>query len=175
MAKAKTAGKGGSGSALGRALDLLGTIIIVVAILLALTLTMPRFFGISSYTVLTGSMEPTIPVGSLVFSKYTDPVALSVGDIVVFYDGTSSVPITHRIIGNQVDEGTITTQGDANPMPDMAPIYYQNIIGKVILHIPGAGKILIPLGSMQGKLSLCAIILGALLLSMAGRTLSRRQ
>ncbi len=162
------------GQGLGKALDAIGTVIIVLAIILCLGLAIPKFLGITSFTVLTGSMEPTIPVGSLVMAKYTEPVTLQSGDIVVFYDGVDPLPITHRLVTNDTDKGLITTQGDANDAPDPMVTPYQNILGKVLIHIPFVGRLLAPLSSIIGKLSLVAIILGALLLSMAGKRAMRR-
>lgn len=150
-------------------LNIIGTVILVLCIALCLCLAVPRLFGVTSYTVLTGSMEPTIPVGSMVWAKSTDPITLQPGDIAVFYDGMSDVPVTHRVVENDPNDGEITTQGDANSAPDVAAIPYQNIIGKVVLHLPAVGKLLLPLGTLWGKLALIVIIIGALLLTLASR------
>ena len=83
-------------------LNFIGTAIIVIVIVLCLSLIVPKFFGINSYTVLTGSMEPSIPVGSLVCAKATEPDTLAVGDVIVFYDGINSIPVTHRVVENQI-------------------------------------------------------------------------
>ena len=56
-------------SPLGVFLNILGTAIIIAVIVLCLMLTVPRFAGYTGYCVLTGSMEPTIPVGSLIYSQ----------------------------------------------------------------------------------------------------------
>ena len=66
-------------------LNFIGTAIIVIVIVLCLSLIVPKFFGINSYTVLTGSMEPSIPVGSLVCAKATEPDTLAVGDVIIFF------------------------------------------------------------------------------------------
>ena len=66
----------------GRFLDILGTLIMLVALLACLGLTVPRFVGIQSYVVVTGSMEPSIPVGSLVYAKPVEPETLQVGDVI---------------------------------------------------------------------------------------------
>lgn len=163
-----------SGAAFGKALDAIGTVIIALAIILCLGLAVPKFFGVNGYTVLTGSMEPTIPVGSLVMVKYAAPQILQPGDVVVFYDGVDPLPVTHRLVQNDTDKGIISTQGDANDAPDPMMTPYANIIGKVLVHIPFAGRLLAPLSSLPGKLSLIAIILGGMLLSMAGKRAGRQ-
>ena len=162
-----------SGSALGTALNIIGTGILVLCIVLCLSLAVPRFFGITSYAVISGSMEPAIPVGSMVCVKGVDPSTLFRGDIVMFYDGISEVPVTHRLVENDPVQGYIITQGDANAAPDLAPVLYPNIIGKVIFHVPLAGLLLSPLGTLWGKFCLICIIIGAMLLSLAGRQASR--
>ena len=104
-----------------------------LTIVLCLMLAVPKIFGISSYTVLTGSMEPTIPVGSLIYVKAVDPQTLIEGDVAVFYDGQSTIPVTHRVVENLTGEGQIITKGDANAQEDIAPIPYPNVVGKMLL------------------------------------------
>ena len=50
-----------------------GTAILILLILACLPLTLPRLAGYRLYTVVSGSMEPEIPVGSLVFVHDADP------------------------------------------------------------------------------------------------------
>jgi len=87
-------------------------------------------------TVYSGSMEPTIPVGSVVVIKPVDPNKLQKDEIICF---TRSEPksTTHRII-DITDEGFIT-KGDANEDPDPFLVEKKNIIGKVIFTIPALG------------------------------------
>jgi len=83
-------------------------------------------------------MEPTVPVGSIVIIKPTDPNTLQKGEIICFkFSGPTS--ITHRII-NITNEGFIT-KGDANEDPDTWTVGKENVIGKLILIIPYIGYI----------------------------------
>ena len=163
MAKEKTI------SPIGRILDIIGTLLIIAAIVLCLMLAVPRLLGIQSYTVLTGSMEPSIPVGSLIYAKYTEPQTLAEGDVIVFNDSNASIPVTHRVVENNTQEGQIITKGDANAQEDFAPISYYDVLGKVLLHIPVLGRFLAPLGTLTGKIGMLAIIAAGLLLSALGR------
>ena len=86
--------------------------------------------------VYTGSMEPAIPVGSVVVIKPVDPETLKIGDIICF-TLTEPTSITHRII-NITDEGFIT-KGDANEDPDHWIVKKENVIGKAILTVPFIG------------------------------------
>ena len=76
----------------GRFLNFFGMLIMLAGILLALTLTVPRMMGIQTYIVVSGSMEPAISVGSMVYAKTTTPASLKEGDIIVFtpVDGESA-------------------------------------------------------------------------------------
>ena len=85
--------------------------------------------------VYTGSMEPAIPVGSVVVIKPVDPESLEEGDIVCFE--LSGPSITHRII-NITSEGFVT-KGDANEDPDTWIVKKENVIGKAIFTIPYLG------------------------------------
>lgn len=90
--------------------------------------------------VFTGSMEPAIPVGSIVVIKPANPKTLKVGDIICFkIKSESATTVTHRII-NITSEG-FRTKGDANEDPDQWIVKKQNVIGKAIFTIPYVGYI----------------------------------
>ena len=50
-----------------------GLALLVLVILLCLPLTVPRLLGYELYAIVTGSMEPAIPVGSVVYAKQAQP------------------------------------------------------------------------------------------------------
>ncbi len=86
--------------------------------------------------VYTGSMEPAIPVGSIVIIKPVNPATLKIGDIICFkLSGTASV--THRIVN--VTNGEFTTKGDANEEPDLWTVKKESVIGKVEMTLPLIG------------------------------------
>jgi signal peptidase len=114
----------------------------VVALLVAM-IGLPRAAGATSYTVLTGSMRPTMPPGSLVVTKPIEASKLKVGDAIT-YQVRSGEPevITHRIISVSQTLGGETlfaTQGDANPHPDEKTVKAAQIRGVVWYSIPFAG------------------------------------
>jgi len=91
-------------------------------------------------TVLSGSMEPAIKVGSVVVVKPMDNY--KIGDIITFKTSPSmKTPITHRIVEMEVIEGSplYTTQGDANDTPDNRRVYEGQVEGRVILSIQFLG------------------------------------
>ena len=105
----------------------------------------PKF---SIYTIASGSMVPNINIYDAVINmRVDDPSDLQVGDVITFRSSsptTISMTITHRIKAITEDnEGNIcfVTKGDANPIEDELCAKYNNVIGKVIIRIPGVGYI----------------------------------
>ena len=111
--------------------------VIVAVLFAAVTLFIPKLFSITPYMVLSGSMEPVIPTGSLVYISENETV--QEGDIVAYEIG-DVMPVVHRIVGHG-DEGYVT-QGDANNAPDMNEVTDAQILGKCVFTVPGAGYLL---------------------------------
>ena len=147
-----------------------GVILMVIVLAACLSLVIPKLIGYQPYVVVSGSMEPAIPVGSIVYSKKVDPVTLQTGDVIVFIDpARGTTPITHRVVSNDQDTGTVITKGDANEREDADPATYDNIIGKVAAHIPRFGFIAATLTSTLGKIVAGLLLLEAWLLIEIGR------
>ena len=105
---------------------------------------LPGIFGYYHAIVISGSMEPEISVGDIVIAKRSD--SYQKDDIIMFAKGESA--ITHRIVG-QNEDGFIT-KGDANNAEDNWTVAPDEIYGKIVLKIRGAGNVLMffrtPLG-----------------------------
>ena len=121
---------------------------------------LPMPFGCGAAVVLSGSMEPEMSKGDLIFVKEAD--TFEVGDIVVFQDGHSLV--VHRII--EINGEEYITQGDANNTAD-DPISKKDIKGLVFFCIPGVGNIVNILKTPLG--TLCIIALAILLIEIPRR------
>ena len=118
----------------------LGTILLAALVLVCLPLTVPRLFGYHIYSVVSGSMEPAIPTGSLVYIRETAPEDVEAEDVIAFYSSADSASIiTHRVVENRVLMGEFITKGDANQTEDMNPVPYSNLIGKVVRSFPEIG------------------------------------
>ena len=144
--------------------SLLGTILLIVLILGCIPLTVPKAFGYNIYTVISGSMEPAIPVGSLVYVKYQEPETIQKKDVIAFYGAKdASSIVTHRVV----------TNGDANQTKDMNPVNYNNYMGKVVLSIPVIGGIAQSLTTGSGKIALFCLIAFILLLEILGSLLHK--
>ena len=147
---------------------LFGSIILIFVILSVLPVTLPRFMGYEIYSVASGSMEPEIPVGSIVYVKAVEnPLMIEEGEIVAFVKGNSV--IMHRVVFNhQVDE-YLTTKGDANEQEDIGEVLYTDVVGRVVRHLPLLGQIFQVYTSSMGKiLMVCFALSGVLLHVLAG-------
>jgi signal peptidase I len=130
--------------------------------------------GYQAYQVVSGSMEPALPLGSLIYVETVAPEQVETGDIIVFWSGDS--PITHRVTKNRLVEGEFVTKGDANAQEDLEPVSYDSLIGRVAYHIPFLGNFLFLYGSTVGKVYIMAFALCGLLLHLlAGRIRARRR
>lgn len=153
----------------GRILSVFGTALMVIVIAACLCLAVPRIAGYDAYVVVSGSMEPAIPVGSIVFSHKTDPAQLCEGDVIVFTDPShGTTPITHRVVRNDTAESEIITKGDANAGEDFSPVAYADVLGKVALHVPRAGFVAVMLSSTTGRIAAVLMLLAAWLLTEIG-------
>jgi len=76
-------------------------------------------------TVVTGSMQPQIPVGALVVTERVAASRLRPGDVIAFAQPCNpNRTIVHRIVLRAFDGAgnvDVTTKGDANPGPDHWP------------------------------------------------------
>ena len=144
----------------------ISSILVAAVVLLAVALVGVRIVGLQPYVVLSGSMEPTYPVGSLIYVKSTDYKQLTVGDPITFLVSEDTVA-THRIIEvlpDKDDPNTIRyfTKGDANDEPDGSSVHYKNIIGKPIFSIPYLGYVSNYIQTPPGKyvaISGCALLM----------------
>ena len=129
--------------ALKRIWNIAGSVLVGIVVLLAVALVGVRLIGLKPYVVLSGSMEPTYPVGSLIYVKKADYKELKAGDPITYMLSENTV-VTHRITEVLVDEedpDTIRyfTKGDANDVADGSSVHYKNIIGVPVFSIPYLG------------------------------------
>lgn len=149
--------------------SVVGTLLIAAVILLCLPLTVPRLLGYEVYAIVSGSMEPAIPTGSLVYAKAAEAGGLEAGDVIVFFGGPDGASvITHRVVENRPQDRQLITRGDANAANDVTPLPYERVLGRVAWSVPGLGLFLPAVTTMQGKLSLLGVLAGAVLLRVLG-------
>lgn len=96
--------------------------------------------GYQALAVLTGSMEPTFPVGSLILVEKQWPY--KTGDAIAFRN-KGNVNVTHRIIEklSQNQHMFYRVKGDANKLPDTELVAENQVQGKATLAIPYIGRL----------------------------------
>jgi len=100
--------------------------------------------GVKLFTVQSGSMSPTIPMGSVVGVKSVDDY--SAGDIITFMseerdeNRVYQTTTTHRIVRVVEEDGVeFVTKGDANDAEDPFAVEKELVVGKVAFWIPLLG------------------------------------
>lgn len=84
------------------------------------------------------SMEPAFAAGDLVLIKSRN--SYEIGDVAAYRSGSLNATLLHRIV--DVEDGSFVFQGDANDFVDSDRPTEQSIMGEVVLHVPGAGRLL---------------------------------
>lgn len=148
--------------AVSKICSILSTILLIVFAGVAAVLILPVLLGCKSMAVISGSMEPEIPVGSIVIVKEVEPEELEPGDV-ISYTLTGSTMVTHRILAIDEEKQTVTTKGDANEAEDGNPVSYDRIVGREIFHVPYLGYLSMyiktPLGIAGGCVVLMILII----------------
>ena len=110
----------------------------ILLILASALIIVAPFVGWHVDTVMSGSMEPTIPVGGMVIRSPVATDDIRVGDIIAFTSG--KIEICHRVVA--IDQGPplrFTTKGDNNGAPDVAAVAPENVNGRLVVALPLIG------------------------------------
>lgn len=136
--------------------------VVALFVVAAILLVGVRLVGLEPYTVLSGSMEPTYPVGSLIYVKSVDPQEVTVGQPITFVLNEDLVVATHRVVEIDEENQYFYTKGDANESVDGSPVYFKNLIGVPVFSIPYLGYVASYIQNPPG--TYIAIALGAVFL-----------
>ncbi len=129
-------------------LTMMVLVIIPIVAFTLITSKTDKLAGIKSFVVLTGSMEPGISTGSVIFTKPSE--AYKKGEVIAFNkDGKT---ITHRIVDAQITNGAFeyTTRGDANNANDSEAVLGASVVGQQVFALPYLGKIILFLSTSKG-------------------------
>ena len=115
--------------------------------------------GHELFVIVGGSMEPTIPIGSLVVTNRTDAAAIVTGDVITIR-ADNGVIVTHRVsrIVDGSDGRSFETTGDANDDPDGGLVPSRALVGVVALHVPFGGYARAFLGTGMGMIAAVAAL-----------------
>ena len=112
---------------------LLSAVLLVILMTLALL-----FLRFRPFIVLSGSMEPAIRKGSIVFTDIGNRSPEKDEIITVLIGNTF---VTHRFC--RMENGQVITKGDANKTEDFIPVPKEKIVGVVTFIIPCFGYLLL--------------------------------
>ena len=150
-----------------RILDVITATMFIIGVLL----TLFYIRGITPTVVLTGSMSPSIPTGSVCFIDTKFPYnKLKVKDVIVYKFQRNQV--IHRII--KITDQGIETKGDANSFSDRISTTPKNYYGKYLFSIPGLGYFTVHMQSTTGKIGFVIVVVSIFVMQYTLRSIVKK-
>ena len=131
-----------------RPLGWVGTVMLWLVILattgaITLAVLVPQLGGATPYTILTGSMRPGLPPGTLVVARPAAVDQIGVGTVITYQlESGKPTVVTHRVVsaGTTVEgKHVFTTKGDANDAVDQRPVMPVQVRGRLWYSVPYLG------------------------------------
>jgi signal peptidase len=151
---------------LRRAFTILSTVVLLGAVGIFVAQAFPGLVGADQALIVqSGSMEPAIPTGAIVFVDGIAPSQVdervTEGEVITFTDDGRNL-VTHRVVEKHAGQKSVrfTTKGDANEDVDAEPVYRQDVVGEVMFTIPFVGYIV---AFADSRLGFLAIVWGPVL------------
>ncbi|MFL6090585.1 MAG: signal peptidase I [Aeromicrobium sp.] len=136
-------------------------VILGIGTIVTISVLIPRIGGATPYVVLTGSMRPTMPPGTMVVARPVKAQQLGIGDVVTYQlkSGEPAV-VTHRIVGMASFQGKpiFQTRGDANNVADEKWVRPVQIKGARWYAVPYLGYVTSAISGQQRHVALIAIV-----------------
>ncbi|RZT61070.1 signal peptidase I [Leucobacter luti] len=131
-----------------------------LGLLSILVFTASLAFDVRAHNVISGSMAPGIPTGSLLLTRPVAAADIRTGDIITTERASGNGLVTHRVTGIREIESAngiyeITMRGDANTSDDPQP-YTIREAGAYLTHIPVLGFVATLLQTRAGILTVIA-------------------
>lgn len=124
----------------------------------------------NSFIVTSGSMEPEIQTGALLYTIDVSPEDVMVGDTITYSSGSEEGFTTHEVIEKNSSSNQITfrTQGIANDSPDPGIVNSDQLEGKKLFSIPFLGYLITWAGTRTGMMA-TILVPGLLILLVESR------
>lgn len=120
-------------------------VILSVGTVIILSVIAPRIGGGTPYTILTGSMMPSMPPGTLAVTRVVPIDEIGVGSVITYQlESGKPTVVTHRVVStgfNGKGEHIFYTQGDANNAVDKMPVLPAQIQGRLWYKVPYLGYV----------------------------------
>jgi signal peptidase len=159
----------------GTAVNVAIAVVLVVLVSPVVAYAVPQTVGATeSYVVLSGSMEPAIQTGGVIYVYERSPENIEEGDVITFNAGGAQTEVTtHRVVEVVERDGTrmFVTKGDANENRDPAPVPPDAVVGVVpkqfgmLAAVPFVGHLLLFAQSQQGIILLVFVPAGLLVVT----------
>jgi len=128
--------------------------------------------GFKPVAVYSGSMRPTLGIGSLAVDRVVDAHTVRVGDVITFNDPyVKGRLVTHRVaqIVPTQHGPAYRTKGDANAARDPWAIRLTDHVGRVAFDVPLAGYVLYYAHTREVRGALLAVFAALLLVAALRR------
>jgi signal peptidase I len=147
--------------------------VLAVTLAAVVVLVAGHVLGWTALIVRSGSMEPSVPVGSLVLARPVQPGDVRLGDVVAVpreIDG-ARVLVLHRVVDLRERGGRLQAQlrGDANPVPDPEPDVLDRPVARGVAVVPVAGYAVAAMRVTLTPSRLLLVALGVLGLALIWR------
>jgi signal peptidase I len=122
--------------------EYVGIVLVVLLMTMVVLALLAPHFGWRADTVLSGSMEPALPVGCVQVTRPVNPEDIKAGDIITFRSPTNGKLMSHRVVTVQDDQSyEFRTKGDANEDADPYLVPSQNVVGRVCFKVAHIGYV----------------------------------
>ena len=114
--------------------------LLLITCLALFAIIISGFFGIHRYLVVSGSMEPNLYAGDIVFVNSNVAFEdVQLGDVIIFQ--YEDMNVIHRVVDEAMIDGErhLKTKGDANARDDGYLTTESNYCGKALFHIDKLG------------------------------------
>lgn len=139
--------------------SVISTTILIIMIAAALFVAVPKLFGIKMYSVLSGSMEPVLSIGDLIYVVPANPENIKEGDVISFVLNEDLLVATHRVAAVDTENMRFTTKGDANSAEDAGTVLFGNVIGIEKFSLPKVGYLFSAINTTVGRIISITIII----------------
>lgn len=142
-------------------------IVLAAVVVICAAVVIPRVGDATPYTILTGSMQPKLPPGTLVVIRPVPMEEIREGTVITYQlkSGKPTV-VTHRVNSVGVDtrgKFRFRTQGDANDIPDATPVRPEQIKGALWYDVPYLGYANTYITGKERRLTMIVVVSGLLL------------
>jgi signal peptidase len=152
----------------------LRTAVLAFALTGVVVLGLGHALGWAALIVRSGSMQPTVPVGSLVLARPVGPAEVRPADVIAVPRqlGDRPVLVLHRVVALVAGEDgrrQARLKGDANPVPDADPVLLDRTVARSVLVVPVAGYVVAAIRTTLTPSRLLLVVAGALALVLIWR------